>query len=105
MALRSAFRRWATAMNHFWRARLRPVLDLRPGLILRDSALLLRLLPCLFLQRPLPAQDFFALSALLLVGLLTLQFLLPVRLLLHCPLLEQRRLAVPALQILLTGQP
>ena len=59
-------------MNHFWRARLRPVLDLRPGLILRDSALLLRLLP--------------------------------VRLLLHCPLLKQRCLAVPALQILLAGQ-
>lgn len=72
---------------------------------MRDSALLLRLLPCLFLLRPLPVQGFFALSALLRVGLFAQQLLLPVRLLLHRPLLQHRCLALPALQILLTGQP
>ena len=87
MALGSAFRRWSAAMNHFWRARLLPVLDLRHWLMLRDGALLLRLLPRLFLQRPLPAQGFLALPALLLVGLLPQHFLLPVRLLLQRPLL------------------
>ena len=91
-------------MRHLWRACLLLVLSLRPRPILHDCALLLCLLPRLILHCPLPAQRFFALSALLLVGLLTQQFLLPVRLLLHCPLLEQRRLAVPALQILLAGQ-
>lgn len=79
-------------------------LSLRSRLTLHDRALLLRLLPCLFLHRTLPAQGFFALPALLLVGLLAQQVLLPVRLLLHRPLLEQHRLAVPALHILLAGQ-
>ena len=92
-------------MNHFWRARLRSVLNLQPGLILRDCALLRDLLTCLFLQRPLPAQGFFAFPALLLVSMFAQQLLLPVRLLLRRPLLQQRRLALPALQILLTGQP
>ena len=91
-------------MRHLWRACLLLVLSLRSRLTLRDRALRLRLLPRLLLQRPLPAQGFFALPAMLLVDLLPQQFLLPVRLLLHRPLLEQRRLAVPALQILLAGQ-
>ena len=91
-------------MNHFWRARLLPVLDLRHWLMLRDGALLLRLLPRLFLQRPMPAQGFLALPALLLVGLLAQHFLLPVRLLLQRTLLEQRSLSLPALHFLLARQ-
>ena len=88
-------------MRHLWQVCVLLVLSLQPRLTQCDRALLLRLLPRLFLRRPLQAQGFLGLPALLVVGLLPQQFLLPVRLRLHCALLEQRRLALPTLQVAL----